>query len=144
MSEFNLATADKHELKFYGNNALGLNLTNNMNEETMRKKILEHCEAEGLDAPKSEVNAPAGAKKQPWVTINIAKQDKKGGAEPAFVGLQGVGYTIPRGVDIDVPPGVVGILQNAKQEIVTQDPDSGEIEKEEIYTYPFQIIRKAG
>jgi len=145
MSEFNLATADKHELKFYANNSLGMNLSKTMSEDTMRKRILEHCETEGLEAPKSEVTQKGGGahvKKEPWATINISKQDRPGGSDPAFVGVNGVGYTIPRGINIDVPPSVVEVLRNAKQDIVTQDPDTGQLLHEDVYTYNFQVIQE--
>jgi len=138
--DFNLATADKHQLKFYGKNELGINLSLAMTETTMREKIQKHCVENDIDAPVAQVDGSRGKKHDKYITINVAKQDKKGGAEPAFVGIQGVGYTIPRGINVDVPASVVEVLKNAKQDIVTQDSETGEIHKEEILTYPFQIV----
>ena len=139
---FNLATADKHQMKFHAKNELNppLNLTMNMTETTMREKIQNHCVKNDIEAPVSRVDGKQGESNAKYITINIAKQDKKGGSEPAGVGVQGVWYTIPKGIDIAVPPCVVEVLKNAMQEIVTQDPETGEIEKEEILTYPFQIV----
>jgi len=139
-TEFNLATADKHQLKFYAKNELSLNLSMAMTETTMRERIQKHCVENDMDAPVARVDGKQGKKDGKYITINVAKQDKKGGAEPAFVGIQGVGYTIPRGINVDVPASVVEVLKNAKQDIVTQDSETGEIHKEEILTYPFQIV----
>lgn len=138
-TNFNLATADKHQLKFYAKNELGLSLSMSMTETTMRERIQKHCSDKDIDGPVAKVEAK-GSKKQKYVTINIAKQDKKGGAEPAFVGVQGVGYTIPRGINVSVPSSVVEVLKNAVQEIVTQDEETGEIHKEPVMTYPFQLM----
>lgn len=139
IKEFNLATADKHQLKFYAKEVLALNLSLSMTETTMRERIQAHCADNEIKAPVAEVTG-RGNHNATYVVINVAKQDKKGGSEPAFVGVQGVGYTIPRGIDVSVPAAVVEVLKNAKQEIVTQDPDTGEIEREEVMTYPFQIV----
>ena len=111
-----------------------------MTETTMRERIQKHCVENDIEAPVARVDGKQGKKNGKYITINVAKQDKKGGAEPAFVGIQGVGYTIPRGIDVAVPASVVEVLKNAKQDIVTQDPESGEIHKEEVLTYPFQIV----
>lgn len=136
--DFNLATADKHQLKYYGG-TIGLNLSLAMSEETMRDRIQDHCNANGIEAPVSEVGTSAKDKKQPRVKINIAKQDKPGGGDPVFVGVQGVGYTIPRGINVDVPAPVVEVLKNAKQDRIFQDED-GNIHSEEVLTYPFQTV----
>ena len=140
MSEFNLATADKHQLKFHAKKEYDINLSLSMTETTMRERIQKHCAENDIDAPVARVDGKQGKSNVKYITINVAKQDKKGGAEPAFVGVQGVGYTIPRGIDVDVPASVVEVLKNAKQDIVTQDTETGEIHKEEVLTYPFQIV----
>lgn len=139
LTDFNLATADKHQLKFYAKEKLGLSLSLSMTETTMRERIQKHCADNDMDAPVAKV-ASKGNKHASYVTINVAKSDKKGGAEPAFVGVQGVGYAIPRGINVDVPKAVVEVLKNAVQEIITQDPDTGEMHSEEVLTYPFQIV----
>jgi hypothetical protein len=140
LKDFNLATADQHQLRFYAKEELGLQLHHSFSAAKMREKIVEHCKEQGIAAPTATVETKGGQKEHPKIRINIAKQDKKGGGEPAFVGYNGVGYTIPRGIDIDVPAPVVEILKNAKQDIVTQDPDTGEIQHEEVITYPFQVV----
>jgi len=141
-TEFNLATADKHQLKFHAKNELNppLSLSMNMTETTMREKIQNHCTKNDIEAPVAQVDGSRGKKHDKYITVNIAKQDKKGGAEPAFVGIQGVGYTIPRGINVAVPAAVVEVLKNAKQDIITQDTETGEMHSEEVLTYPFQIV----
>jgi len=138
--DFNLAIADKHQLKFYAKNTLGLALSLSMTEGTMRERIQEHCAKNDIDQPVAKVQGTRGKKHDKYITINVAKSDKKNGSEPAFVGVQGVGYTIPRGINVAVPASVVEVLKNAMQEIVTQDPDDGQIYKEEVMTYPFQVV----
>lgn len=144
MSEFNLATADKWHLKDYALNTYELGLSLSMNEETMRDRITEHCKKNNLEAPFAEIEIKRQAdRKEKWAVINIAKTDKHDGSEPVFVGIQGVGYTIPRGIDVKVPEKVVHILNNAVKDIVTQDPDTGELYHNPVLTYAFQIVKAA-
>jgi hypothetical protein len=139
--DFNIADADRHQLKFHAKEKYDLTLSMSMTEDTMRDRIVEHCKKQGIDEPVATLAKKGSVKnRDDWLTVNVAKQDKKGGAEPAFVGFQGTGYTIPRGINISVPPGVVEVLKNAMQEIVTQDPDTGELHSEEVLTYPFQLV----
>ena len=72
-------------------------------------------------APKS-----TGAKRQPKVdghdialsgkkkTITIHISDAQGGDEAVPIGLNGYMYQVPRGVPVEVPEELVGILENAK------------------------------
>lgn len=139
--EFNLATADKHQLKKHASQLTpSLSLTLAMTENTMRERIQEHCIINDLDQPVARVDGSRGKKHAEYITINIAKQNKKDGSEPAFVGIQGVGYTIPRGINVAVPASVVEVLKNAIQDIVSQDPDDGELYHEDVMTYPFQVV----
>lgn len=142
MNELNLQTADKDQLKYYAANLEPpLTLSRAMSEDTMRARIAQH-EAEHSDGPPPERidgSALEGKSNFRYVTINIAKQDKPGGSEPVFVGVQGVGYTIPRAKNIDVPSPVVEVLKNARQDMVTQN-EEGEIEHAEVLTYPFMVI----
>jgi len=140
MTEFNLAVADKHQLKFYAKETLGLALSMNMNESTMRELIQKHCDEKDIEPPVAELGSTPANEGEKRVTINIAKQDKPGGSDPVFVGVQGVGVTIPRGINIKVPARYAHALENAVQDIVTQDPETGEIVKEHVLTYPFQKV----
>ena len=139
--DFNLATADKYQLKFFAKE-LGLALSMSMNESTMREKIEAFHVRNDMDMPTSELgNIPEQHKTQVMYTINIPKSPLPNGDEPVFVGVQGVGYTIPRGINIKVTEGIVECLTNAIQDIVTQDED-GTIHHNEAILYPFSIVEK--
>ena len=136
MTDFNLATADKHQMKFYAK-SLGLDLSLSMSETTMRERIEKFLIENDLDAPKSEVaGIKAGDKR---FDIMIPKSAAHDGSEPVFVGVQGIGYTIPRAVKVTVPESVVEVLRNAVQDIVSQDED-GVIHHDYVPAYAFQII----
>ncbi len=141
-TEFNLATADKDTLKTYAKNNYDLSLTLNMSEETMRERIIRHCEKNNLELPTYEIldkksqSDERSGKAVGKVVINIPKSEKAGGNEPVFVGVQGVGFLIPRGRDITVSPSIVEVLKNAITDNVTQDED-GEMVHNDAPTYPF-------
>ena len=138
--EFNLATADKYQLKFYAKTELDLSLSLSMTVATMRERIQKHCVENEMSQPEARVEGTRKSKGSKYITINIAKTAGKDGAEPAFVGVQGVGYTVPRGIDVAVPAAVVEVLKNAKQDIITQDAETGEIHKEQVLTYAYQVV----
>ena len=139
MANFNFATADKYQLKYWAKEKYELALSLAMGEVTMRERIVAHCEKNDIEAPIGEIIA-RNIKVDEYVTINIAKSEKKDGAIPVFLGFQGTAYTIPRGIDIKVPSFLVEILKNAVQDIVTQDEDTGELMHEDVPTYPFQVV----
>ncbi len=140
--EFNLATATARSLKTYAANNLDLKLSLSMSETTMRERIIARCNELQIPAPKAELVVKKARKtSQDYYTINIPKQDKPGGDEPAFVGVQAVGYLIPRNIDVDVPASVVEVLRNGVQDIVTQEED-GDLAIDKVPTYPFQIVKK--
>ncbi len=139
MSDFNFAVADKYQLKFWAKEQYDLALSLAMGEDTMRERIVAHCTKNDIEAPVGEV-AGKKVKGVKYVTINIAKSEKKDGAIPVFVGVQGFSYLVPRGIDVKVPPSVVEVLKNAVQDIITQDIDTGELMHEDVPTYPFQIV----
>lgn len=143
LENFNLATADKHELKFYAKDKLELTLSMSMGEETMREKIHEHCVKNDLELPKASVEGKGHVRKGKRCVINIAKQDKPAGSDPVFVGVQGVGYTIPRGINVEVPVAVEHVLKNAITDVVTQDLDDGALLHDYVPTYPYQLVSTA-
>jgi len=142
-TKFNLATADKFELKKHAKEIYELSLPMTMGVETMRAKIFEHCRDNNLDMPESEAGeAKTGSIKkiaEKKITINIATAPGKNGSEPVFLGVNGVGTTVPRGINVDVSPAIVEVLRNAVQDIVTQEQD-GELIHAPVPTYPFQIV----
>lgn len=138
----------KVQLKSFARDNLGVTIPSNMLPENMIQKIRDACGEKGVQEPFFEQTTVSGVEqtdtsnlpKAGYVRIIIAKQDNKnGGTEPAFIGFQGTGYTVPRGIECDVPRGVVNILGNAKQDIITQDEDTNELLSETIQTYPFEV-----
>lgn len=142
MSDFNLATAAKPILKAYAKNELDLSLTLNMNEDTMRQKIVARCKELGVEPPVAEVETrhEKAQKITKRIKIMIPKSDKHDGEEPVFIGVQGVSYLVPRGIEVKVTPAIVEVLKNAITDNVTQDPDTGEVHHNEVPTYPFNIL----
>jgi len=136
--EFNLATADKYQLKFFAKE-LGLSLSMSMSEHTMREKIQAFHIQNDIELPVSELEMAPALKTPIMYTINIPKSPLPNGDEPVFVGVQGVGYTIPRGINVKVNAGIVEVLKNAIQDTVTQDED-GVIHHNESILYPFSIV----
>lgn len=133
--------ADRAELKAYARDELGLSLTMNMNEETMRAKIKDRLNELGKEKPAPITELGKGVDKSGWVVINIQRAHGKSGGEPVFVGYNGKGYTIPRGVNVPVPPPVEAILRNAIRTDYEQDVDeNGDMESRDVVSYPYQII----
>jgi len=143
--EFNLATADKFELKAYAKETYNLPLTLNMSVETMQRHIHEFCQENNLEMPFSEAGTgktnvvSRKASNEEKITINIATAEGENGDKPIFLGVNGLGYTLPRGIDIDVKRSVVEVLKNAKQDIVTQDKDGAMLHRE-VLAYPYQVV----
>lgn len=142
MSEVNLATDELSDIKVWAKNTIDLDLTLTMKRETMVEKIKLRCKELNIDPPEVKITSAVG-KKTGYITINIAKSTLPGGNEPVFVGYQGKGFYIPRGMDISVPKPVEHILGNAKQNIVTQDPETSERLEEEVLTAPYRIVSEA-
>jgi hypothetical protein len=139
-AKFNLATADKHQMKYFAKE-LGLSLSMSMSETTMREKIEKFHVKNDMEMPVSELEVSPAIKNQTTFTINIPKSPLPNGDEPVFVGVQGVGYMIPRGINLKVPESVVEVLRNAIQDTVTQDED-GTIHHNESPAYPFSVLEK--
>ncbi len=142
---FNLATADKHELKRFADESYGLPLSLAMSVETMRMHIHNHCKDNNLETPTSIAGNKEGKlvdNHQKRITINVSASEGEHGSMPIFIGLNGKGYMIPRGINVDVVPGLVEVLQNAMQDKITQDKE-GELLHSSVLTYPFQIVQQA-
>jgi len=140
-TEFNLATADKHQLKKFAEKTYDMALTLNMSEDTMRRHIQDHRKENNLELPKSEVLSKRNSAEKK-ITIHIPASEKEGGSDPVFLGINGFGYTLPRGIDMEVSESVVEVLNNAVQDIVTQRPD-GELLHRDVVAHPFQISQSS-
>jgi hypothetical protein len=95
------------------------------------------------DTPANSAAAPkvAGAKRQPKVdghdvalsgkkkTITIHVSDAENGQDAVPIGLNGYMYLVPRGVPVEVPEEIVGILENAKTSTFHPSKDGDLVER---------------
>ena len=85
----------------------------------------------------------AGDKKDEGrVTVVIHKSGDPSEVDPVFLGLNGKGITIPRGVECRVKKGYVSILENAKKVTYHFNKKTGETEPRESHSYPFSVIKQ--
>lgn len=63
------------------------------------------------------------------VNIIIHEQDGDAGQEAVFVGVNGVGYQIPRGKVVAVPVEVFHVLENSVQKIYQSLPNGDTVER---------------
>jgi hypothetical protein len=104
-------------------------------------------EVEGSDDTESGpgIDAASGINLRDRVNIRIQKTSDKNGGEDVFVGVNGVGFLIKRGVTVSVPMAVVHGLRDAvtKQLVETLDANgdaTGAFEYQDVQTYPFEIL----
>ena len=64
-------------------------------------------------AKAKEVTTPS--EREGWVTVTLPRPVKKDEPNYVYVGLNGKGYKIMKGMSVDVPPGVAEILANSAQ-----------------------------
>ncbi len=142
MSDFDLGSANGPQMKTWAANNVDLRLTLNMNEDTMRDKIYARCKELNIDPPVKAVQTRHDKAKKltNTVLINIPKSERNGGNEPVFVGVQGTGYLIPRGMDVEVSPAIVEVLKNGITDNISQD-EEGELVHDETPTIPYSVIR---
>ena len=62
-------------------------------------------------------------------TITIHTSDAEGGQDAVNIGLNGYMYQVPRGVPVDVPAEVVGILENARTSTFHPNKDGELVER---------------
>ena len=114
-----------------------------MKRETMVQKcrdaLVDLNIPEPAAAEELSEDAPPGAN---YVTIRIEKEKGKGGDAPVFVGLNGKGYTIPRGRPIKVPAPLCEVLDHALQTLYEYDDDTGEMIGTEVLSYPYQVLSR--
>ena len=84
----------------------------------------------------------AGDKKDEGrVTVMIHKSGDPSEVDPVFLGLNGRGITIPRGVECRVKNGYVNILENAKKTTYHFNKKTGQTEPRVSHSYPFSVIK---
>jgi len=115
-----------------------LRLTMAMSEGTMRQRIEEHCITNNFEAPLSEITTGPVKEGVKMVELTISPGIGKEGTIPVLVGHQGKAYTLPRGIKLTVPFFIAKVLEDAVQDIVTQDLD-GELYHTPAATYPYTV-----
>lgn len=75
--------------------------------------------------------------KEDWPVIRLSKTERD--VRPLPVSVNGVQYTVPRGVDVQVPPWVVHVLENAREEKYNEEG----ISLGEMPAHSFQVVKPA-
>lgn len=158
MADFNVKDASYNDLKEYAK-LYNIRIMG-VKKADLRQNITEHLEASAVDAEVAELGISqsliksdgipsdkplegkdvSGAKR---VKIIIHESADPNAVNPVFVGVNGKGYTITRGQEVDVPNGVLEVLNNARETLYERKKD--EYGKEylsprEALSYPFSIL----
>lgn len=141
MSEVNTKTMNRQELESTAKD-IGLSFPHNISDEKLRARIDEALGGApvkgGSDIGAAAQTAPeapaATAEKRYEIIIATHDQDKQ--AVP--VGVNGKTWLIKRGEKVIVPECVVENLRNAVQ--FQYDPAT--MERTEVMSYPFQVLRE--
>lgn len=80
--------------------------------------------------------------KEDRVTITILESNDKHAVDPVFVGVNGVGYSIKRGVPVPVPRAVMNVLENARQTVYDVSHDERgamKLNPRSALSYPYTV-----
>lgn len=122
---------------------LGIKLTGNPSEDTIRKRIREtlgiadNADQDGKP-PQQSAKKNSDSKKEYLIQIATDKENKQ--AVP--VGVNGKVYRIKRGVKVKVPAAVVEVLNNAVQTHYEED-ENGDLQPIESFSYQFTVFGEA-
>lgn len=131
-----------------------------INKINSKKGLLDYAETLGLEVPEDvrgsfakiqafvrqatgeEVVAKETAslveEKPLRKTIIIQPSDTDN--QPVFVGLNGKGFAIPRGIEVTVPIGVIDILSSAVKRVPVKDGTNRISGWKDAQMYPFSIV----
>ena len=89
-----------------------------------------------------EKKEPIGVKRN---TIRIILEDNENIPPTGqFFGFNGRGYIIRPGEEVDVPPGIVDILNNAETSVAIVDPRSGKVVgHRKRMRFPYRLLSQA-
>lgn len=133
MSEINVNEMSRDELEATAAD-LGIEFRANISDEKLAERIRVHLGEPAPEITQGENLAGESKETRYEITIATDSQDK----QPVRVGVNGYFYTIKRGEKVTVPASVVEVLSNAVQYVY--DPQS--MERQEVLSYPFQVIRE--
>lgn len=97
---------------------------------------------EVAETPVAKKARAKGPSPDDLVTINVHPDGAKGAEKAIFVGVNGVGYRIKRGVDVQVPRSVMLVLQESVKTVYEQVENSdGSVAMvpRDVPTYPFSV-----
>lgn len=156
MKQINIHEATATQLAEFANVRLGLDVNLRMGAATIRaamtavgydKDYIEVADAAsgstGMTAARV-TDEPTGERKM--VKILIPNQDIPGsneGREAVPVGVNGKVYLIKRGVPVDVPEEVIGVLKNANKVKFDRGPNGEPINPTFVPTYTYSILSGA-
>lgn len=107
--------------------------------------VEEYIEIDEPDADDIQRIEPARSPpgKQRMCEIMIPSQEKPGGSDHVFLGVNGVGILIPRDQRVKIPWKYMHALDNAKKHVYKQNPDGSLIlPPKEVHDYPFSIFHE--
>lgn len=137
----NIETAPAKELRAYAKEELDLTFPIGTTKTAMLDAVKS---ALGQEVKETTDSAPSAISKKSRdgkrVTINIHKSSNPSDPDPVYVGLNGRGIMIPRGVDVDVLEGYISILKNAVRTTYHTDSKTGNIVTSNSHAYPFSVI----
>lgn len=136
MSDINTKTMDREELEATAGD-LGLSFPHNISDDKLRAKIDEALgDAAGTASNTTTDLSDDEEKADKRYEIIIATHDQD--KQPVTVGVNGKTFLIQRGKKVVVPKSVIGVLESAVQ----YQYDPGTMERTEVLSYPFQIVRE--
>jgi hypothetical protein len=134
MSDINPSNMSREELETTAKD-LGLSFPHNIGDDGLRKKIAEALGGDAISLSKSAPVATGNAKERQFeIIIATHEQDK----QPVQGGINGKSFVIKRGEKAVVSESIVEVLKCATQ----HHYDPGTMERTEVQSYPFQIIRE--
>jgi hypothetical protein len=89
------------------------------------------------------VNNDRGVLSGERIELTINQTDGENGREPVFVGLDGIGYQIPRGVPVNVPVELLEILDNAVQTVYESTGTVARPREVKRYSYNTRAVKAA-
>lgn len=141
-----LIEASATDLATFANVSLGLEVNLRMGADKIRATMATSGYAKDyieVDEPEPTVAKAAEAPVAPrkMVTINIPHQSGPGGKEAVKVGVNGKGYLIARGKDVEIPIEVLGALKNAETTVFDRGPNGEPINPTSVPRHPFTLVK---
>lgn len=91
----------------------------------------------GLDTIGAETAVPKAKERKAIIMID-QERDKP---NYEYVGVNGKGYQIQRGIEVEVPASVVGVLENAIATRSVTDANGKVVGYQDYHAVPFRVIR---